>query len=466
MTLDGRIPVGPIADVCVHAGDLTEESKLEEFRSAITLLRSIDAPLKLVIAGNHDFTLDTPSFAKKIQEIKPPLDPALVKKFYGDYEEAKHLLLNAREEHGIYLLNEGTHDFVLQNGGKLRVYASPYTPSLGDWGFQYRPNDGHNFVIEAGTNIVVTHGPPRGILDRTNNRERAGCADLFAAVAKAKPQIHCFGHIHEGWGARMVAWRGTLSEKPSFLTDIDNSASLLVEQLGTLHESNFDSPEDVDAKKKKLNKYTLQKYCTASVVSVNKADHGKKTLFVNASIKGDSPDAELQLPWLVDVMLPRESDNGDLAAPSRKDKAAASNDDPDPKGITTTYDSDFDPKGITTTYDDDFDPKGITAAYDGDFDPKGITAASDGDPDPKCIAAASDSDSSPGSSSQNGPREGRQNQGLGMANESAQGDRRKFSMEGGWYTKKTAGKKRPLEMEDQAEGTKLKSRRRLPGDKR
>lgn len=427
MTLDGRIPVGPIADVCVHAGDLTEESKLEEFRLAITLLRSIDAPLKLVIAGNHDFTLDTPSFAKKIQEIKPPLDPALVKKFYGDYEEAKHLLLNAREEHGIYLLNEGTHDFVLQNGGKLRVYASPYTPSLGDWGFQYRPNDGHNFVIEAGTNIVVTHGPPRGILDRTNNRERAGCADLFAAVAKAKPQIHCFGHIHEGWGAKMVAWRGTLSEKPSFLTDIDNSTSLLVEQLGTLHESKFDSPEDVDAKKKKLNEYTLQKYCTASVVSVNKADYGKRTLFVNASIKGDSPDAELQLPWLVDVMLPRESDNRELAAPSRKDTAAAS---------------------------------------DGDLDSKGTTAAHDGNSDPQGIAAASDSDFSPGSSSQNGPREGHQNQGLGMGNESAQGDGRKFSVEGGWYTKKTAGKKRPLEMEDQAEGTKLKTRRRLPGDKR
>ncbi|OAA76571.1 Metallophosphoesterase [Akanthomyces lecanii RCEF 1005] len=405
MTLDGRIPDGPIADVCVHAGDLTEESKLEEFHSAITLLRSIDAPLKLVIAGNHDFTLDTPSFEKKIQEIKPPLDPELVKNFYGDYEEAKQLLLNAKEDHGIHLLSEGTHDFVLQNGGKLRVYASPYTPSLGDWGFQYSPNEGHNFAIEVGTNIVITHGPPRGILDRTNTRERAGCPGLFAAVAKAKPQIHCFGHIHEGWGAKLVAWRRKLSEKPSFLTDIENSASLLVEQLGTLHETKFDSPEDADAKKEKLDKYTLQKFCTASVLPEDEGDLSK-TLFVNASIKSDSPDTDLQLPWLVDVMLPRESDTANSAAPSHKD-----------------------------------------------------------------IAAASYSNHSPKDNSKTGLNEGHQNQRLGMDSVSsnndvsAKSDRRKLPVEGRWYTKKTAGKKRSLEM-DQAEDSQSKTRRKLPGDRR
>lgn len=405
MTLDGRIPDVPIADVCVHAGDLTEESKLEEFYSAITLLRSIDAPLKLVIAGNHDFTLDTPSFEKKIQEIKPPLDPELVKKFYGDYEEAKQLLLNAKEEHGIHLLSEGTHDFVLQNGGKLRVYASPYTPSLGDWGFQYSPNEGHNFAIEAGTNIVITHGPPRGILDRTNNRERVGCPSLFAAVAKAKPQIHCFGHIHEGWGAKLVAWRSKLSEKPSFLTDIENSASLLVEQLGTLHETKFDSPEDADAKKEKLDKYTLQKYCTASVLPEDEGDFGK-TLFVNASIKGDSPDTDLQLPWLVDVMLPRESDTANLAALSHKHIAAASYSNHGPKDNSKT---------------------GLNEGHQSQR--LGMDSVSSNN------------------------------------DVSAKSDRRKLPVEGRWYTKKTSGKKRSLGM-DQAEDSQSKTRRKLPGDRR
>ncbi|OAA58310.1 Metallophosphoesterase [Cordyceps fumosorosea ARSEF 2679] len=203
MALEGRIPPKHV-DVCIHAGDLTEESKLEEFRTTIVLLRRINAPLKLVIAGNHDFTLDTPIFRKKLQAIKPPLEPKLVKKVYGEFEEASQLLLDDKK-HGIHLLNEGTHDFTLQNGGRLRVYASPYTPSLGDWGFQYHPSQGRDFAIEDGTDVVVTHGPPRGVLDRTDSRERAGCPFLFAAVARVRPQIHGFGHIHEGWGAKMVA---------------------------------------------------------------------------------------------------------------------------------------------------------------------------------------------------------------------------------------------------------------------
>ncbi|OAA62108.1 Metallophosphoesterase [Cordyceps fumosorosea ARSEF 2679] len=301
MTLDGRV-LSQVADVCIHAGDLTEQSLLEEVRTTIALLCRIKAPLKLVIAGNHDFTLDTLSFQKKLQAIQPPLEPDLVKKSYGDYEEARQLLIDAKEEHGIHLLNEGTHAFELHNGAKLRVYASPYTPSLGDWGFQYHPNIGHDFAIKDGTNIVITHGPPRGILDRTDSRERAGCPDLFAAVAKVKPQIHCFGHIHEGWGAKMVAWRRRLSDKPSFLSDIDNTASYVIEQLSTLHETMFDTSEDANCKKAKLERYTAQKYCSASC---SEKDVGK-TLFVNGSIKGDSYE-DLHLPWLVDVLLPRES---------------------------------------------------------------------------------------------------------------------------------------------------------------
>ncbi len=54
------------ADVAIHCGDLTEESKLEEYRTTLQLLIDIQAPLKLVIAGNHDFTMDIPAFKEKV----------------------------------------------------------------------------------------------------------------------------------------------------------------------------------------------------------------------------------------------------------------------------------------------------------------------------------------------------------------------------------------------------------------
>lgn len=246
MTLAEKMP-SQSADLCIHCGDLTEESKLDEFRATLELLRAIEAPLKLVIAGNHDFTLDTPSFKRKIKEARPNLEPELAAKVYGDYEEAGRLLLDAKRD-DIHFLDEGPHQFALQNGAKLTVYASLYTLSLGDWGFQYRPYQGHKFSIEEGTDLVITHGPPRGILDRTNSRERAGYPDLFAAVALAKPRVHCFGHIHEGWGAKMVTWREKLTERPSHFTDIDNNKSFVIEQLSAMQSGRFDTPEDTKRK--------------------------------------------------------------------------------------------------------------------------------------------------------------------------------------------------------------------------
>lgn len=38
-------------DVAIHCGDLTDESKLAEFRITLDLLRTLDAPLKLTVGG-------------------------------------------------------------------------------------------------------------------------------------------------------------------------------------------------------------------------------------------------------------------------------------------------------------------------------------------------------------------------------------------------------------------------------
>ncbi|MCJ1355266.1 MAG: hypothetical protein MMC33_005257 [Icmadophila ericetorum] len=141
--------------------------------------------------------MDNLAFEKKVAEATPPLDLELVVKDYGALGEARQLFEEAKDA-GIMLLDEGTHHFTLEGGALLTVYASPYAPALGAWGFQYQPERGHDFSIESGVDIVVTHGPPKGIMDYTNGRERAGCPYLFAAVAQARPRVHCFGHIHEG----------------------------------------------------------------------------------------------------------------------------------------------------------------------------------------------------------------------------------------------------------------------------
>jgi predicted phosphodiesterase len=307
-------------DVAIHCGDLTDGSKLDEFRIAIKLLRDIDAPLKLVIAGNHDFTMDIPAFERKIAEATPSLDSDLVVKEYGAHGEARQLFEEEKDA-GLVFLDQGTHRFTLQNGALLTVYASPYTPALGAWGFQYHPNRGHDFSIGKGVDLVMTHGPPKGIMDYTYGRERAGCPNLFAAVARARPQLHCFGHIHEGWGAKLVTWRDEPSENPTHFTDIDNERSIVIEKLADLKKSRFDTPENVDAKLKKVERYNHERCCATSHCTRDSdpLECGSQTLFVNAAISG-AEDLPVQKPWLVDIELQKAPARDLMTLPVKEEK--------------------------------------------------------------------------------------------------------------------------------------------------
>jgi Icc-related predicted phosphoesterase len=48
--------------------------------------------------------------------------------------------------------------------------------------------------------ILITHGPPKGILDRVANGLRAGSESIYRLVKEKQPIFHIFGHIHEAFG--------------------------------------------------------------------------------------------------------------------------------------------------------------------------------------------------------------------------------------------------------------------------
>lgn len=141
--------------------------------------------------------------------------------------------------------------------------------------------------------MVITHSPPRGILDRTDDKILAGCPNLFDAVARARPRLHCFGHIHEGWGAKLVTWRGpTTGDEP------------------LSHPAKFDTEESQAEKADKLATYMSKGFCET-------APHLKErqqTLFVNAAIQ-DSGEGKFQLPWVVDIQLPASTSAITVDAP-------------------------------------------------------------------------------------------------------------------------------------------------------
>ena len=83
----------------------------------------------------------------------------------------------------------------------VKFYGSPWTPWFGGWAFNLRR--GSQAIramwdaIPGDTDVLVTHGPPKGVLD-SNGLEECGCDDL-GKVSGGIP-LHLFGHIHEGHG--------------------------------------------------------------------------------------------------------------------------------------------------------------------------------------------------------------------------------------------------------------------------
>ncbi|KAI0475725.1 Metallo-dependent phosphatase-like protein [Xylariaceae sp. FL0804] len=196
----------PKVDVVLHCGDLTMIGGLRNYQQAIEKIGSIDAELKLVIPGNHDVSLDSSWWANNADD-DDDLD-----------EPAKAMELFKKEQaNGLHLLDEGVHEFTLADGATFKIYCSPYTPEFNGYAFAYGPgedrfNQGLNPIPE-GVDIVMTHGPlslPDGthrfLLDQNGKGEHCGCPKLFRAVQRSRPKLHCFGHIHEGYGAQSATW--------------------------------------------------------------------------------------------------------------------------------------------------------------------------------------------------------------------------------------------------------------------
>jgi hypothetical protein len=101
-----------------------------------------------------------------------------------------------------------------------------------------------------------------------DHKTRAVSQSIFATVASVKPKMHCFGHIHESWGAKIVGWRQTIDENPTHVTaidndnDNDNDRSNLIESLVSLRVGKFNTPEPSAKKVAQRESYDDFGFCT------------------------------------------------------------------------------------------------------------------------------------------------------------------------------------------------------------
>ena len=86
----------------------------------------------------------------------------------------------------------------------LKFWGSPVQPEFNNWAFNVARGAAIRRcwqMIPEGTDVLVTDGPPFGVLDQSHpSTAHLGCEELAKAVEQIRPQLIVFGHIHGGHG--------------------------------------------------------------------------------------------------------------------------------------------------------------------------------------------------------------------------------------------------------------------------
>ncbi|KAG6844216.1 hypothetical protein H0H93_016591, partial [Arthromyces matolae] len=159
-------------------------------------------------------------------------------------------------------------------GGRTwTVYGSPWSPYFHNWAFNYHREDGEALVSKfPATDILLTHGPPAHILDRTQSLDFAGCADLRNHLPRLRPRLHVFGHIHESRGAHIHEWPGELPDV-KVIPDDDSDDE----------EDEDDDMDDIDVRLEEEDDTQVEPASTSSVVVEVPGEVKPETVFVNAA---------------------------------------------------------------------------------------------------------------------------------------------------------------------------------------
>lgn len=167
----------PEGDVLVHCGDVSGRGVGSEIQDFLAWFSSLPHKNKIFIAGNHDFGFQ-----------------------YRDHVLQK-TLESLKEQNIHYLEDSG-----IEIDG-VKFWGSPWTPPFYNWAFMLNEDEIKEKweMIPRDTNVLITHGPPLGILDLVvYGQENVGCPALMEEIVKLKDlKVHAFGHIHEEYGTAM-----------------------------------------------------------------------------------------------------------------------------------------------------------------------------------------------------------------------------------------------------------------------
>lgn len=181
----------PDGDVFVHAGDLTMIGDVESTQKAIDWLDGQPHEHVVFIAGNHDYAFERGSRL--------------------DLKRLAYLENSSVTIHGV------------------KFYGSPVQPWFMSWAFNvHRGKPIKQFwdKIPEDTDVLITHGPPWGVLDQSipGKTDHLGCEELAKRMDAIKPKVHVWGHIHGSHG------KVSLGDCSSYNASVVNEAYKVVNE--------------------------------------------------------------------------------------------------------------------------------------------------------------------------------------------------------------------------------------------
>ncbi len=170
----------PEGDILLVAGDIMNNYGGGEYKNALMQKMEFDGlvqlwnklPFKKVIciAGNHDWLFE--------------------REDYRFYRNGKVIYLQGEE---------------VEVGG-FKIYGFPWQPRFYDWAFNVDRNSPKMAAllnkIPDDVEILISHGPPHGILDWSEySSMHVGCEQMIRRVKELPNlKLHIFGHIHGAYG--------------------------------------------------------------------------------------------------------------------------------------------------------------------------------------------------------------------------------------------------------------------------
>ncbi len=169
-----RLAKLPDADVIIHAGDFTSVGHSHEIVSFMFWYSNLPYKHKLIIAGNHDWLF-----------------------------EINGIIAREKVPEGVTYLEDSGVEI-----DGIKFWGTPVQLPFNNWAFN-RPEEKlaqHWAAIPDDTDVLITHCPPYSIFDWSiYDKIHTGSPSLYKEVVeRIKPKVHIFGHIHSGYGIKVI----------------------------------------------------------------------------------------------------------------------------------------------------------------------------------------------------------------------------------------------------------------------